>query len=1216
MKSLKKSIIRSFKSSTGRFFSIFMLMMIGSFALVGLKVTGPNMVTTGENYFNQTNLTDVTVIGSMGIDRDDVKQINKVSGISQIEYGYLKDVSIDDSNSSIRILSQPKEISKYIIQEGKDLKNQTDILLSKNFEDRYKIGDKISFIEKTGIDDKMVLKNHSYKLVGFVDSAEYISYANMGASQAGDGNLTGFAYVMDDNFESDYFMIARMRYEDTNNLNPFSDEYRRKIQAHTDELNDRLKDRGSHRLATIKSNIQDEIDEGQAKIDDAQSKIDDKQQKLDSAKDKLADGKDQLADADKKLKDAKGLLNSSKKTLDQKWQELQAGKAKLDAGKSSLIAAENRLNNAFGLINQGEKDLATAQNTLANKENELANGKDQLAAGLDQYEQKKAEVDSKNEQLTAAENELQQKQDQVTNLLNGISEVENNIAPLEARIDQITIDLSNPDIDDETKENLTSELVANQANLDGLKQKLNELNQTKAAMLTPEAEAQLETGKKELDNKRAELNVAYEKLDTAKADLDEKQAEIAAGEEKIEAGRANLQQKEAELNQAKADYQSGKAQYQSSVNLYTQNLNTYYQGLNNWNAAFEKLNRKEAEYQSNLDKYKTNVKELEEKEQEYQNGLKEFNEKTTEANDKIKDGEEKIKAAKELMDSIETPVYNIYNRREALGSAGYTIYRTISDIVDKLSNIFPVFLYFVAALVTLTTMTRFIDEERINSGTLKALGYQDKDIIKKFTIYGFIAGILGTLFGVILGHTLLPLIIFNAYGKHFSVPKIQLDFYPKLVVISLILSLISSVIPAFIVAKKQLNDKPTNLLLPKPPAKGSKILLEKITPIWSRMGFIQKVTARNIFRYKKRMFMTIFGVAGAATLLFAGFSVQRSIEGIETTQFGELINYDLIVAFNNQQSDDDKKQIDDLLTSQQVINHTGLHYDKVTKVAGDFNDKQEINLLVSNDVDKVNEFIILRDRKSGKTIKLPEDGVVISERLADITGTKVGDELTIQDKHDHDKTVKVAAISEMYAGHFMFMTDKNYEKAFGENYEANAEIVTLADSSLDNANKVAKQFMNIDGVKGVVSNTLIENQTNIVVTALNKIMLLIIVVATLLAMVILYNLTNINVQERIRELSTIKVLGFHNREVTMYIYRETIFLTLLGIFAGYILGDALFIYILKIVPPAEIMFNPALSWVSFAIPLGIIGIITLILGRLVFHKLKHVDMLEALKSVE
>lgn len=460
------------------------------------------------------------------------------------------------------------------------------------------------------------------------------------------------------------------------------------------------------------------------------------------------------------------------------------------------------------------------------------------------------------------------------------------------------------------------------------------------------------------------------------------------------------------------------------------------------------------------------------------------------------------------------------------------------------------------------------------------------------------------------------MIVYNAYGKYFSVPRINIDFYPGLTFISLILATISSVLPAYIVAKKQLKDKPTNLLLPKAPTQGSKIFLEKISPIWNRMGFIQKVTARNIFRYKKRMFMTIFGVAGAASLLFAGFSVQKSIAGIQSTQFGEIINYDLIVAYDNAQNEEDKRQINELLANNKISKHTDLYYDKVTKIAGSFNDKQEINLLVSDDANKVNEYILLRDRKSGNEINLLENGVVISERLADITGVKIGDELTIKDKYENDITVKISGITEMYAGHFMFMTANNFEKYFDKKYESNAEIVRLTDNDLENANNVASSFMNINGVKGVVSNTLIENQTNIVVSALDKIMLLIIVVATLLAVVILYNLTNINVQERIRELSTIKVLGFHDKEVTMYIYRETIFLTIIGILSGYILGDILFRYILKIVPPAEIMFNPSLTWISFIIPLGILSIITLILGIFVYNKLKNVDMLEALQSVE
>lgn len=1216
MNALKKSIKRSFKSSKGRFFSIFMLMVIGSFALVGLKVTGPNMRKTGEKYFDQTNLKDVTVLGSMGIDGDDEKQMDKASGVSQKEYGYLKDVSIEGDNKSIRILSQPKEISKYIIKEGSDLKEDTDILLSENLRNSYKLGDKIKFNEKSGIGDKEVLKNHTYKIVGFIDSAEYISYVNMGPSQAGDGNLRGFAYVLNNNFDSDYYMIARLRYDDSKNLNPYSDEYRKRIGAHIDELDNLLKDQGAHRLATIKSQIQVEIDDGQSKIDEGQSQIDENKKKLDDAKKKIENGKNQLREADKKLKDASLQLSSSKHTLDKKWIELQASKSKLDEVKSSLIEAENKLDNGYNQIVQGESDLESAKKNIALKKNDLENVKKQIAIAKTTYDQKKTEADANTEKLKAAENEFNQKSYQANKLLNGISEVKNNIAALETRIEQINTELESPDIDDTTRQVLIAELSASQAKLDALNQKLYELNQIKEAMLPPETEAQLAIEKKELESKRAELKAAYQKLDTAKAELDQKQIEISAGEEKIEAGRSTLKQKEAELNQAKSNYQAKKARLQSSLDLYKQNLYSYYQGLSDWNTGFEKLNNKEAEYQAKLDRYNINVKKLKEKEKEYKNGLEEFDKKSKKANEKIKDGKEKIKDAKDLKESIEMPTYNIYTRREAPGSGGYSIYRTISDIVDKLSKIFPVFLYFVAALVTLTTMTRFVDEERINSGTLKALGYQDKDVIKKFTSYGFVAGMLGTIVGIILGHTLFPLIVYNAYGKYFSVPKINLDFYTALTIVCLILSIVSSVLPAYIVAKKQLDDKPTSLLLPKAPAKGSKIFLEKITPIWKRMGFIKKVTARNIFRYKKRMFMTIFGVAGAASLLFAGFSVQKSIEGIKTTQFYEIINYDLIVSYNNKKSDNDKKQIEELLSSKEVSKHTSLYYDEVTKIAGRFNDKQKIKLLVNDNSDKVNEYIILRDRKSGEKIELTDDGVVISEKLADITGVEVGDKLTIQDKHENDKTVKVAQITEMYAGHFIFMTAKNFEEVFDEKYEANAEILSLTDNSLENANKVASLFMNINGVKGVVSNTSIENQTNIIVTALDKIMLLIIVVAILLAIVILYNLTNINVQERIRELSTIKVLGFHDNEVTIYIYRETIFLTILGILSGYILGDILFRYILKVVPPAEIMFNPSLTWISFMIPLTIIGIITLILGRFIYYKLKNIDMLEALKSVE
>ena len=538
----------------------------------------------------------------------------------------------------------------------------------------------------------------------------------------------------------------------------------------------------------------------------------------------------------------------------------------------------------------------------------------------------------------------------------------------------------------------------------------------------------------------------------------------------------------------------------------------------------------------------------------------------------------------------------------------------IEGIVAKLADIFPIFLYFVAALVTFSTMGRMVDEERTNSGTLKALGYGNADVMLKFTVYGFAASTLGTCIGVLAGHTLLPLIVAHAYSAGFTMPDIMLKFHPWITMAAFALAWISAVVPAWLAASKELREKPASLLLPKPPAKGSKILLEHFPPLWNRLNFTHKVTARNIFRYKTRMFMTIFGVCGAVSLLTAGLAVQSSIGQIGNRQFEELIHYDLIVAEESDTNSAQRKEIATTLKGKTVQSSTAVRYEELSKTAGKENDKQSITLLATDDAYNFNEYLTLRDRKTHQPQILVNNGAVISERLAEMLNVSVGDTFTVNDENGAQRTIKVAGISEMYIGHFIFMNAQCYEHVFGDQYSTNAYMVRLKDHSNANTERQGAKFMKLAAVRGVVQNTTQKNMVSTIVGSLNQIMEVLILVAVLLAVVILYNLTNLNVSERIRELSTIKVLGFHTSETTMYIYRETILLSLLGILAGYGFGEWLHRYIITEVPPDEVMFDPAISWIALAAPAIVVAVVLAVLGWIVYRQLETVDMLEALKS--
>ena len=513
-------------------------------------------------------------------------------------------------------------------------------------------------------------------------------------------------------------------------------------------------------------------------------------------------------------------------------------------------------------------------------------------------------------------------------------------------------------------------------------------------------------------------------------------------------------------------------------------------------------------------------------------------------------------------------------------------------------------------------MNRFIDEERINSGTMKALGYDDYVIINKFLAYGFISGTIGTILGVYLGHTLMPQIVYHAYYKSLTIPPIELHFHWQISLVALLLSWISSVLPAYLTAKNEFREKPAALLLPKAPAAGSTILLEKIPFIWNHLSFTHKVTARNIFRYKKRMLMTIFGVCGAATMLFAGFAVKNSITNMNNRQFNDLIHYNMIVAQKPGISVNQQKTLNNKLNENNIKSETPIYYESMSKIAGKTGDTQDITLIAPSSDKVLKDYVHLTNRKTKQTLHLTNNGVIISERLATLLKVSKGGYLTLTDKDNKSRRMKVAGITEMYMGHFVFMNKTQYQDIFKRNFKSNAYLVNLNNPSRKNTRNIAAQFMALSGVAGVVQNTAVSQELDVVVQSLNLIMLVLIVVAGLLAIVIQYNLTNINIAERIRELSTIKVLGFYDNEVTMYIYRETILLTGIGILVGYLTGDLLYRYILYVVPPDNVMFNPALSAPSFLWPLGVIGVITIILGFIVNKKLKDLDMLEALKSVD
>ena len=554
--------------------------------------------------------------------------------------------------------------------------------------------------------------------------------------------------------------------------------------------------------------------------------------------------------------------------------------------------------------------------------------------------------------------------------------------------------------------------------------------------------------------------------------------------------------------------------------------------------------------------------------------------------------------------------YYYFDRED---NSGYSTYKGSIESLDKIASVFPVFFFLVAALICLTTMTRMVEENRTEIGTLKALGYRDYEIAKKFIVYATSATLAGSALGIAVGCGILPQIISQAYGSAFMLPKVKLQLYPSYIIQSVLCSLVCTVGASIFVLKQELHEQPSALMRVKAPKIGKKILLERITPIWKRLNFNQKVTCRNLFRYKQRMLMTIIGIAGCTAILIAGLGLQYSNDNVSDIQFGKIIKYDALVVFGEDSTqEDDKEYEDNLKNFPEYKSSLNVYQDSVT-----FNkktiSKQTATMYVPEKPKELSKYMGLYNRETGEKYELSDDGAIINEKLAKLLDAKVGDEIVMRDSENNPYKIKVDHITENYSGHYVYLSPTYYNKVFGQKASYNAQLLNFKDN-VDDEDKVAEKIMNNNKVTNVTLASKIRSMSES--ADLGLVMLVIIGASGSLAFVVLYNLININISERIREISTIKVLGFYDNEVDMYIFRENIILTLLGILAGSVLGRFLYLFLVSTSELDNMMLIPVVHMVTYVIA-GIITMIFAVCVMFMMHiRLKNINMIDALKSVE
>lgn len=737
-------------------------------------------------------------------------------------------------------------------------------------------------------------------------------------------------------------------------------------------------------------------------------------------------------------------------------------------------------------------------------------------------------------------------------------------------------------------------------------QKELNMQKAKAEKELKDAKQKIENAKQQVKNGKAELasqkTTTNAQLAQGKSELDKAEKELQGKEKLFEAEKKKLQatlgymtpeQKEQTEKQLASQEQLLK-QARNTLNTQKQNYETNKKKANQeLTKAQKQLNTAEKEIQTNEAKLQTEQKK---------------------ADKKIKEAQEELEDAKIKLADIEKPEWYILDRNQ---NVGYVSYLQDADRIDNIAKVFPVVFFVVAALISLTSMTRMVEEQRVQIGTLKGLGYSKRQIASKYLIYATLATVLGSLIGVSIGFYMIPKIICNMYGMMYTLGTPVLEFDIGLTIAGLLAASVCTVGATAYSCIKALLAMPATLMRPKAPKIGKRVILEKIPFIWKHLNFTQKVTIRNIFRYKKRFLMTIIGVAGCTALIVAGFGLRDAVGSMIPAQYGEIFKHQVEITLkDNLKQEDSKKAYEKIVKNQEIFNTIRLNRQSVEIVKNDNN--QSIQLVVPEKIENLQEFIVLRNRKQKEqTYTLNEQGVVITEKLAKLLDIDEGDEIIIKDIDKVEVKTKVVGITENYLHHYIYMSPKLYAHLYQEEAKMNTIFANTKELTEEQENALGKTILeDKDSISSVEFNSVATSIFSEVMDNMRLVVWVLIIAAGLLALVVLYNLSNTNISERIRELATIKVLGFYDPEVYEYVGKEMLLLTIIGILVGLLGGNFLTTFIIKTCELDAFMFNPQIEIASYIYGIVITMLFATIVNIITYFALKKIDMIESLKSVE
>ena len=1158
---LRKNILREILRTKSRFIAIFAIIGISVGFFAGLKSATPSMKKTAMDYFESNSLMDIKLLSTVGFDDDDIEDLSNLDFVDSVMPAYSSDLIVTQDNIDfvVKVMSLPEKsktckdpLNKLILKDGRYPKNENECVMESYF------------LKMSGYNIGDTISFN--KSVDGKDTTSLIKNLNYTIVGIVDSPLY-LTYLRGNSTIGDgtitFYMFLPPEAFATER---YTVVYLRTKASSTieNELSDEYKDLISEEKDQLKAFSESCINRfNETTLTDARKKLYDAEKEFNEKKDdaisKLSNGVKELKEGEIEFYSKTG---DAQKTIDESEKELEDGRKKLEEGEKEYQEG----------IEEGKK--------------KLSEGQKKYEEGLAQYNAAKSEYDIQIEQAEkqlasaksdfdiqynifytstkpSAETKLALLKSAISICETAIDEIENTIANLKSH---------------EIGKIIAEEIARQEEKLAEYHQKLDDYKK------------QYDEGITMLNDGEKQLNDAKKKLDDAQAQLLEKKAE----------GALKLGEAKSQLDIAARQLEAGKAEYELGITT----------GMLQIQAAQAKL----TEGENKLNAGKAELRQQkEENQQKLKNGREELAKGLYEAHVQLDDAEKKLSDARDSLNALDDAKWYVFDRDD---NPGYSGLNEDADRVDNVSKVFPIFFLLIAGLVCFTTMTRMVEEHRTETGTLKALGYSNLSIALKYVIYACSAALLGSIAGGTLGVFTLPIVIVDTYGIMYSLPPTELAVHWSSLILSSVTGIVCISLVSLMACLKDLTLYPAILMRPKAPKPGKRILLEYIKPVWNHMNFTSKVTARNLFRYKARFFMTVVGVAGCTALIVAGFGLRDSTTGIAEKQFDNLTIYDQIYALSTSGTVDEKAYImskfhaDDRFDSTLLSNMIwgSVNTEKESK-------KQFMRFIIGENPEDFQKMFVLRDRKTQTPLELNEEGIIISERAGECYNIKPGDYMNVR-LEDEDYVCKITGLTENYAGVVGYMTPEYYEKLTGNKIKYNIVLTRISESSPDDHRTIANDYMKDDDVMTVTSMTDQINTMMDMMKSLDFIIFVIIFCAGLLAVVVLYNLTNINISERVREIATIKVLGFYSMETANFVYRESITLTLIGSMAGLALGNIFTTFIIESIQMDNVMFVKEIPFLSYFYAFVLTFAFSMIVNFMMYFKMKKISMVESLKSIE